>query len=149
MKITTPLIVTIAATLVAVLGFATYLIGTGHDVTSYVGTVTTLVALIPGLIGINVAQKKQAEKLANVEKNTNGTLSARDAKIASLEAENKALRSVATPEQIQQVAPVVPASPTAPAAPISDPIGDTVTPSDPTPAQPLLASEGATQDANG
>jgi hypothetical protein len=148
MKPTTPLIVTVAASLVALVGFATYLIATGHDPGSFVGTVTTLVALIPSLIGVGVGLSKTQEKVKTIEKNTNGTLSALHATVGAKEAENQALRSVLTPEQISQVAPVAPVQATQPAAPSVDPIL-VPTPATELPGGIAPATDGFSANANG
>jgi hypothetical protein len=122
MKLTTPLAITFAGTFVALAGFAVYLISTGHDPSTYVSALVTIIALIPGTIGIAVSQKKTDDKVTTIQTNTNGTLSKLQAQLDAAKAENAALRSVATPAQIQQVAPIVPVTPAQPAPPIVDPI---------------------------
>lgn len=107
----TPTIVGLVALLVGLVAAVTTLIVTGHDPAPLVNQLPILAAVVASLFGID-----------KITKNTNGTLSDLRAKNESLTAENAALRSVATPAQIQQVAPVVPVAPTNPAPPISDPI---------------------------
>lgn len=108
----TPTIIGLASVVVGVGGLLVVLIVTGHDPTVFLAQLPLLAAVAASLFGLDKVQKQ-----------TNGTLSAIQAKNQALTAENAALRSVSTPEQIQQVAPVVPsAGPNQPASPIADPI---------------------------
>ena len=107
----TPTIIGLVALFVGLLAAVTTLLATGHDPAPLVNQLPILAAVVASLFGID-----------KITKNTNGTLSDLRAKNEALTAENAALRSVATPEQIKQVAPVTPIPVEQPAAPIADPI---------------------------
>lgn len=88
------LIIGVAATLVGVVGMATYLIATGHDPSVLITVMVTAVPLVAVLFGISTVQKQ-----------TNGNLSKLSADFEKERAENKVLRSIMTPEQLAQIPP--------------------------------------------
>ena len=133
-------LVTLIIGFVVLCGIIAVIVITGHDPSAYVGTIGTLVVAITGLAALGGQQQK-------VLSNTNGTLSAKDAKINELNAHNTALigalvaqQAAPTPEHAANAVetvnnitatasgspdvpnlPTIPPLPTIPAAPTTTP----------------------------
>lgn len=77
-KLTTGSLAIIVTGIVVVFGFIAVIIITGNDVNTYIGSITNLLAVT----GIGTLLSQKVEK---VQKQTNGTLSAKEKKIAELQ----------------------------------------------------------------
>jgi len=75
MKVTTPIVVTLAAAFVAVAGLIVTLVITGHDPTLFVTSILTLVPVVAGIVTIGAKQQKTDTDVTTIKNNTNGTLS--------------------------------------------------------------------------
>lgn len=108
----TPVIIGVAATVVALLGMITYLVATNHDPTPFVIAAAAIIPGIAALFGLN----QVANAVNKVDQQTNGTLSSLRLENSQLRVENATLRT-ATPTDIARQVAVTPAP-----APVSDPL---------------------------
>ncbi len=84
-KVTNSTLGIIVAGLVVIFGFIALLVITDHDISQYVGSITSILTLfgVGGFLN---------NKIDKVDKQTNGTLSKRDDDNVALHTENKLLR---------------------------------------------------------
>lgn len=120
------IIITIAASFVAVAGLVVVLIVTGHDPSSFLNVLITLVGLLPSLGVIGYAVTQTQKKTDTIVKNTNGNLS-------KLQSQVSALTSVALPEQISAANSALPQASAIPINATAATVSAPVTASVPTP----------------
>lgn len=83
--------VTIIVAFVVLAGLIAVLILFNHDPSTYVTSIGSLTVVVAGLLSVGVQQSKTDAKVDQAVSNTNGTLSAKQAKIDQLQQQNTAL----------------------------------------------------------
>lgn len=127
-------LVTLVVAFVVIAGLVAVLVLFGHDPQQYVGSLGSLAVAIAGILTLGAQQQKTSAQVDAVQKQTNGTLSAKDATItqqqqqitaltASLVAahaapdSSTAAQAVQTAQAVTAVAPAVPNLPAIPDLP--------------------------------
>jgi hypothetical protein len=98
------IIIGIASTIVVLAGLIVVIIVTGHDPSAYLVSITTLIPLVAALFGLDRLTKSTDQ----IKTNTNGTLSAMRAELATATAKLNAALALLPPAQAAVVATTEP-----------------------------------------